>query len=84
MKLTKNWLSKHNYDFTSLPDNLTVGGSLNLSGTGIKMYRVITGACEAGTRHFVETNGDKIKEKRTVFFLCTPIFRRQTQCQNRF
>ena len=32
----------------------------------IKMYRVITGACEAGTRHFVETNSDKIKEKMTV------------------
>ena len=32
----------------------------------IKMYRVITGACEAGTRHFVETNIDKIKETMTV------------------
>ena len=32
----------------------------------IKMYRVITGACEAGTRLFVETNGDKIKETMTV------------------
>ena len=32
----------------------------------IKMYRVITGACEAGTRHFVETNIYKIKETMTV------------------
>ena len=35
MKLTEKWLSKHNYDFTSLPNNFTVGGWLNLSGTGI-------------------------------------------------
>lgn len=32
----------------------------------IKMYRVITGACEAGTRYFVEQNSDKIKEAMTV------------------
>ena len=32
----------------------------------IKMYRVITGACESGTRHFVETNSDKIKDTMTI------------------
>ena len=32
----------------------------------IKMYRVITGACEAGTRHFVENVLAKKKEKYTV------------------
>ena len=32
----------------------------------IKMYRVITGACEAGTRHFVENVRAKKKEKYTV------------------
>ena len=32
----------------------------------IKMYRVITGACESGTRHFVEENGDNIKDKMTI------------------
>ena len=32
----------------------------------IKMYRVITGACEAGTRHFVENVLAEKKEKYTV------------------
>ena len=32
----------------------------------IKMYRVITGACEAGTRHFVENVLTEKKEKYTV------------------
>ena len=30
------------------------------------MYRVITGACRQGTEHFVESLGDKVKEKYTV------------------
>ena len=30
------------------------------------MYRVITGACRQGTEHFVQSLGDKVKEKYTV------------------
>ena len=34
----------------------------------IKMYRVITGACEAGTRYFVENNNlpNRLTVKQTI------------------
>lgn len=32
----------------------------------IKMYRVITGACESGTRYFVEQNQDKKRDKYSI------------------
>ena len=32
----------------------------------IKCYRVITGACEAGTRGFVQSLGDKVKDHYTI------------------
>ena len=51
---------------TSLPDNLTVGGGLYLEGC-IECYRVITGACAAGTRDYVENRLPKPhKEKYTI------------------
>lgn len=40
--------------------------SVLMKEEAIKMYRVITGACESGTRHFVETNSDKIKDTMTI------------------
>ena len=50
---------------TSKFDNYTLETELTLKDA-IEMYRVITGACESGTRYFVETVLTDKKEKYTV------------------
>ena len=50
---------------TSKFDNYTLETELTLK-EAIEMYRVITGACESGTRYFVETILTDKKEKYTV------------------
>lgn len=45
---------------TSKYRGVTLDSSLTFA-EGVEMYRVITGACAAGTRHFVETTGLKKK-----------------------
>ena len=50
---------------TSKFDNYTFKTELTLK-EAIEMYRVITGACESGTRYFVETVLTDKKEKYTV------------------
>ena len=50
---------------TSKFDNYTFETELTLK-EAIEMYRVITGACESGTRYFVETVLTDKKEKYTV------------------
>ena len=50
---------------TSKYDNYTLETVVTFEDA-IKMYRCITGACEAGTRHFVENVLSKKKKKYTV------------------
>ena len=50
---------------TSKFDNYTFGTELTIK-EAIEMYRVITGACEGGTRYFVENVLTDKKEKYTV------------------
>jgi hypothetical protein len=50
---------------TSKFESLTLDSELTKE-EAIALYRTVTGACESGTRYFVEQNADKVKDKFTV------------------
>jgi len=50
---------------TSVYNNFTLKTKVTKE-EAIKMYRSITGACESGTRYFVEQNRDKLKDKFSI------------------
>jgi len=50
---------------TSAYDNYTLETEVTKE-EAIKMYRSITGACEGGTKYFVEQNEDKLKDKFNI------------------
>lgn len=50
---------------TSIYDGYNLNTVLSFE-EAVKMYRVITGACEAGTKYFIKNNKDKIRDNFTV------------------
>lgn len=50
---------------TSKYDDYTLDTKVT-KNEAIQMYMAITGACEGGTRYFVENNADKIKDEFTI------------------